>query len=161
MMQGSQFFRQIGENCWDVEVRKREYAAFETQVQVVCTIPVMFNYDAPLAHAQDISGFLNDHISALVANDPRHYAGLCTVPMQDTDAAIRELERAKDAGHLGVQIGSNINGLNLSEERFFPFFEACERLGMAVMMAPTSTGMPGTRLRARRGRSARTERMTE
>ena len=136
MMQGSQFFREIGENCWDAEVRKREYAALETQVQVVCTIPVMFNYDAPLAHAQDIAGFLNDHISALVANDPRHYAGLCTVPMQDTDAAIRELERAKNAGHLGVQIGSNINGLNLSEERFFPFFETCQRLGMAVMIHP-------------------------
>ena len=48
MMQGSQFFREIGENCWDAEVRKREYAALETQVQVVCTIPVMFNYDALL-----------------------------------------------------------------------------------------------------------------
>lgn len=136
MVQGNQFFREIGENCWDVEVRKREYAAHETQVQVVCTIPVMFNYDAPLTHAQDISAFLNDHISTLVAKDSSHYAGLCSVPMQDTDAAIRELERAKDAGHLGVQIGSNINGLNLSEERFFPFFEACQRLSMAVMIHP-------------------------
>lgn len=136
MMQGAQFFREIGENCWDEDVRKREYAELATQVQVVCTIPVMFNYDAPLAHTQDIAAFLNDHISALVAKDPRHYAGLCTVPMQDTDAAIRELERAHASGHLGVQIGSNINGLNLSEDRFFPFFEACERLGMALMIHP-------------------------
>jgi aminocarboxymuconate-semialdehyde decarboxylase len=109
MMQGTQFFREIGENCWDAEVRKREYAVLDTQVQVVCTIPVMFNYDAPLDHAQAISAFLNDHISELVHRDPQHYAGLATVPMQDTDAAIRELERAKEAGHLGVQIGSNIN----------------------------------------------------
>lgn len=136
MMQGNQFFREIGENCWDAEVRKREYADLNTQVQVVCTIPVMFNYDAPLDHAQAISEFLNDHISELVHRDPQHYAGLATVPMQDTDAAIRELERAKAAGHLGVQIGSNINGMNLSEKRFFPFFEACERLGMALMIHP-------------------------
>ena len=136
MMQGNQFFREIGENCWDEKVRKKEYAEQSTQVQVVCTIPVMFNYDAPLAHAEEIAQFLNDHISNLVANDPLHYAGLATVPMQDTDSAIRELERAQANGHLGVQIGSNINGLNLSDDRFFPFFEACDKLGMALMIHP-------------------------
>ncbi len=136
MMRGDQFFREISQNCWDSEVRKREYAELATQVQVVCTVPVMFNYDAPLGHAADIAAFLNDHISDLVQADRLHYAGLATVPMQDTDAAILELERAKDIGHLGVQIGSNINGRNLSEDRFFPFFEACQRLGMAVMIHP-------------------------
>ena len=76
MMQGSQFFREIGENCWDVwRCANGNMQRFETQVQVVCTIPVMFNYDAPLAHAQDIAGFLNDHISALVANDPEALRG--------------------------------------------------------------------------------------
>ena len=56
--------------------------------------------------------------------------------MQDTEAAIKELERAKATGHVGIQIGSNINDENLSEEKFFPIFEACERLGMAVMVHP-------------------------
>jgi aminocarboxymuconate-semialdehyde decarboxylase len=56
--------------------------------------------------------------------------------MQDTEAAILELERAKSIGHVGIQIGSNINDENLSEEKFFPIFEACERLGMAVMIHP-------------------------
>ncbi len=136
MMQGNHFFREIGENCWDENVRKKEYAAHSTQVQVVCTIPVMFNYDAPVAYAEEIAQFLNDHIANLVANDPMHYAGLATVPMQDTDRAIRELERAQAQGHLGVQIGSNINGMNLSDDRFFPFFEACDKLNMAVMVHP-------------------------
>ncbi|HBL37714.1 MAG TPA: 2-amino-3-carboxymuconate-6-semialdehyde decarboxylase [Flavobacteriales bacterium] len=136
MMQGNHFFREIGENCWDENVRKKEYAAHSTQVQVVCTIPVMFNYDAPVAYAEEIAQFLNDHIANLVANDPMHYAGLATVPMQDTDRAIRELERAQAQGHLGVQIGSNINGMNLSDDRFFPFFEACDKLSMAVMVHP-------------------------
>jgi aminocarboxymuconate-semialdehyde decarboxylase len=35
-----------------------------------------------------------------------------------------------------VQIGSNINGLNLNEPRVFPFFKACADLGMAVMIHP-------------------------
>lgn len=136
MMQGGQFFRRIQENCWNDELRIDEYEQFNTQVQVVCTIPVMFSYWAKTEDCVELSQFLNDHIADLVAKYPKNYIGLATIPMQDTEAAIKELERAKAAGHVGIQIGSNINDENLSEERFFPIFEACERLGMAVMVHP-------------------------
>lgn len=136
MMQGGQFFRRIQENCWNEELRIGEYEKFNTQVQVVCTIPVMFSYWAKTADCVELSRFLNDHIADLVAKYPKNYIGLATIPMQDTEAAIVELERAKASGHVGIQIGSNINDENLSEERFFPIFEACERLGMAVMVHP-------------------------
>lgn len=136
MMQGGQFFRRIQENCWNDELRIGEYEQFNTQVQVVCTIPVMFSYWAKTEDCVELSQFLNDHIADLVAKHPKNYIGLATIPMQDTEAAIKELERAKAAGHVGIQIGSNINDENLSEECFFPIFEACERLGMAVMVHP-------------------------
>lgn len=136
MMQGGQFFRRILENCWDEQLRINEYTPFNTQVQVVCTIPVMFSYWAKTADALELSRFLNDHIADLVARYPKNYIGLATIPMQDTEAAILELERAKAIGHVGIQIGSNINDENLSEEKFFPIFEACAKLGMAVMIHP-------------------------
>ncbi len=56
--------------------------------------------------------------------------------MQDSELAIQELERCKAIGLQGIQIGSNINDLNLNEERFYPVFEACERLDMAVLVHP-------------------------
>jgi aminocarboxymuconate-semialdehyde decarboxylase len=136
MMQGGQFFRRIVENCWDEQLRIEEYKPYHTQVQVVCTIPVMFSYWAKTADALELSRFLNDHIADLVVRFPKNYIGLATIPMQDPQAAIQELERAKSIGHLGIQIGSNINDENLSEEKFFPIFEACARLGMAVMIHP-------------------------
>ena len=136
MMQGGQFFRRIVENCWDAPMRIEEYTQYNTQVQVVCTIPVMFSYWAKTADALELSRFLNDHIAELVELYPKNYIGLATIPMQDAEAAILELERAKAIGHVGIQIGSNINDENLSEEKFFPIFEACERLGMAVMIHP-------------------------
>jgi aminocarboxymuconate-semialdehyde decarboxylase len=136
MMQGGQFFRRIVENCWDAPLRIEEYKPFHTQVQVVCTIPVMFSYWAKTADALELSRFLNDHIAELVQRYPKNYIGLATIPMQDAEAAILELERAKSIGHVGIQIGSNINDENLSEDKFFPIFEACERLGMAVMIHP-------------------------
>ncbi len=136
MMKGDTFFREIQSNCWDANERIVEYAAFRTQVQVVCTIPVLFSYWAKPQDGLEISRFLNDHIAELVAEHPKHYVGLGTVPMQDANLAIQELARCREIGLVGVQIGSNINDLNLSEPAFFPFFEACQEMGMAVFVHP-------------------------
>jgi aminocarboxymuconate-semialdehyde decarboxylase len=136
MMQGDTFFREIESNCWDEKIRMDEYDNSGVSVQVVCTIPVMFSYNAQPNDTHELSRFLNDHIADLVARFPKKYIGLCTVPMQDVDLAILELERAKSIGLVGVQIGTNINSLNLDDPRFFPFFEACERLGMAILIHP-------------------------
>ena len=136
MMQGGNFFRRIEENCWNEKQRITEYEKFNTQVQVVCTIPVLFSYWAKPKDCLELSEFLNDHIAALIQEYPKNYIGLATIPMQDSEIAIKELERAKSIGLVGIQIGSNINDENLSEEKFFPRFEACERLGMAVLIHP-------------------------
>jgi len=136
MMRGNQFFREIKENCWDAEVRIQEYAQFNTTVQVVCTIPVMFSYWAKPLDCLSLSEFLNDHIAKLVAKYPRNYIGLGTIPMQDAELAVKELVRLKNIGLKGIQIGSNINDENLNENKFFPIFEACEKLGLAVLVHP-------------------------
>lgn len=136
MMRGNQFFREIKSNCWDAEERIEEYAQFQTHVQVVCTIPVMFSYWAKPIDCLSLSEFLNDHLAKLVKKYPKQYIGLGTVPMQDAELAVQECQRIKKIGLRGIQIGSNINDENLNEERFFPVFEACEKLGLAVMVHP-------------------------
>ena len=136
MMRGNQFFREIQENCWNADLRIKEYAQHNTQVQVVCTIPVMFSYWSKSTHCLELSKYLNDHIAGLVNKHPRNYIGLATIPMQDTELAIKELERAKKNGFKGIEIGSNVNSENLNEPRFFPVFQACEQLNMAVLVHP-------------------------
>lgn len=136
MMHGGRFFRRIEENCWNEDLRIGEYKDFKTDVQVVCTIPVLFSYWAKPEHGIQVAQFLNDHIADLVVRYPKHYIGLGTLPMQDTAMAIKELERCKEIGLVGIQIGSNINDKNLGDPEFFPVFEACERLGMAVLVHP-------------------------
>jgi len=136
MMKGSKFFREIQANCWDPEVRIEEYAAKGTQVQVISTIPVMFSYDAKPEDGLAVSQFLNDHIAQICQDYPKNYIGLGTIPMQDEELAIEELHRLKELHIPGIQIGSNINDKNLSSERFFPIFQACEALDIAVMVHP-------------------------
>ncbi|MEX2595393.1 MAG: amidohydrolase family protein [Salibacteraceae bacterium] len=137
MIKGDKYFRTIQPNCWDEKLRIDEYAGNNTQVQVVCTIPVMFSYWAKGKDCLELSQFLNDHIAEVVSRHPKHYIGLGTVPMQDAELAIQELHRIKHELDLpGIQIGSNINDLNLNEDQFFPIFEACQELGLAVMVHP-------------------------
>jgi aminocarboxymuconate-semialdehyde decarboxylase len=136
MMQGSRFFRKVQRNVWDAEVRIAEYAQFDAKVQVVCTIPVLFSYWAKPKDGAEVARFLNDDLAESIAPFPKNYIGLGTLPMQDTWLAIKELERCKELGFPGVQIGSNINDRNLSEPEFFPIFQACEELGMAVFVHP-------------------------
>lgn len=136
MMRGNQFFREIKENAWNEDLRIREYEKHHTKVQVVCTIPVMFSYWARPYDCQELSRFLNDHLADLIYKYPKQYVGLATLPMQDTELAVQELERCKELGLQGIQIGSNINDLNLNEDRFFPIFQSCEKLGMAVLVHP-------------------------
>ncbi len=136
MMKGDKFFREIAENCWDPEVRIKEYEQFNTRLQVICTIPVLFSYWTEPKDGLEVSRFLNDDIAETVTKYPKNYIGLGTVPLQDIDLAIEELERCKELGFPGVQIGSNVNGFNLSKPRFFEFFEACEKLEMAILVHP-------------------------
>lgn len=136
MMQGERFFREINENCWDAAVRIKEYQEFDTAVQVVCTIPVLFAYFAKPKDGLEVAMYLNDHIAELVNKYPKNYIGLGIVPMQDPELAVQELHRIKEIGLVGIQIGSNIDNKNLNEEEFYPIWEACEKLDLAIFVHP-------------------------
>ncbi len=136
MMMGEKFFREINENCWDPEVRIKEYEKYHTQVQVVCTIPVLFAYFAKPKDGLEVSKFLNDDVAELINKYPKNYIGLGTIPMQSPELAVGELERLKNNGLKGIQIGSNIDDKNLNDPEYYPIWETCEKLDLAVLIHP-------------------------
>jgi aminocarboxymuconate-semialdehyde decarboxylase len=136
MMQGNKKFREIEINCWDAETRIQQMQEHKADMQVICTIPVMFSYWAKPNDALQVSQFLNDDIASTFTKHQNKFIGLATVPMQDTKLAIAELERCMAMGYKGVQIGSNINNLNLNETQFDEFFAACENLNAAILIHP-------------------------
>ena len=137
MMLGDRFFREVESNCWDPKTRKHECEAHGVNVQVLSIIPVLFHYWAKGPDAYETSRFFNDYIAEVVQRDPQRFIGLGTVPLQDPQLAIKELERCMtELGMVGVEIGSHVNNWNLSAPELFPFFEACERLDAAVFVHP-------------------------
>jgi aminocarboxymuconate-semialdehyde decarboxylase len=136
MKDDGHFFREIEDNAWSPEKRIEEIDGFGVRVQVISTVPVMFSYWAEPADGLEISRFLNDHIAEVVDRHPKRFIGLGTLPMRDPVLAVRELERCREIGLAGVQIGTNVNQKNLGDAEFFEIFQACEKLGMAVFVHP-------------------------
>ncbi|NUM49912.1 MAG: amidohydrolase [Flavobacteriales bacterium] len=136
MMMDNTFFREIQSNAWDPEVRTKECNLHHVDLQVLSTVPVMFNYWAKPQHTLEIAQFLNDHIAGIVSDFSTRFAGLGTLPMQDEKLAIQELQRCKKIGLKGIQIGSHVNDWNLNDEHLFPVFEAAQELDMCVFVHP-------------------------
>ena len=137
MMCDDEFFREVDPNVWDPKVRIGECDETDVDVQVLSTVPVMFSYWAKPEHTHDLSKILNDHIAGVVHDQPRRFAGLGTLPMQDTERAVQELERCvDDLGLVGAEIATHVNGTNLDHPRFDPLWEAAQDLGAAIFVHP-------------------------
>jgi aminocarboxymuconate-semialdehyde decarboxylase len=137
MMKGDKFFREIESNCWEPKDRIIDMSATDVDIQVLSTIPVLFNYWAKPAEGLETSRFFNDHICSCVTHYPDKFIGLGTVPLQDIDMAIKEMERCvKELKMPGIEIGSNINQLNLSDQKFDPFWEAAQELNCSIFIHP-------------------------
>lgn len=137
MLKGDKVFRVVEENAYKPELRKKEMDETDVTIQVLSTVPVLFNYWAKAADALETSRFFNDHIAAVVDSDPERFIGIGTVPLQDTDLSIREMERCVHELKMpGLEIGSNVNGKNLSDPSLMPFYEAAEEMGCCLFVHP-------------------------
>jgi len=140
-------FRKVAPNCFCCNTRLNECDGHGVNVQVLSTVPVMFNYHLKPEHAIPWARYINDDLSKKVKQNPRRLVGLGTLPMQDTEAAVEELRRCvTELGLDGIEIGSHINAydpetgnstnLMLSDEKLFPIFEAAAELGASVFVHP-------------------------
>ena len=137
MMKDGKFFREVEANVWDPRTRMGECKDHDVDIQVLSTVPAMFSYWAKAVDALDISMLLNDHIAEVVAEFPQRFIGLGTIPLQDIDLAISEMERClSDLGLAGVEIGTNVNQRNLDDELLFSVFEAAQDLNAAIFVHP-------------------------
>ncbi|MBI1307809.1 MAG: amidohydrolase family protein [Bacteroidetes bacterium] len=130
------FFRRVDRNCYDPEAIIEDMNANGVNIMALCNIPVLFYYWAKPEHTLNWSMFLNDFFTEIQEKYPTRFVGLGTLPMQNIDLAIQELERCKQLGLPGIEIGSHIEDKNLDHEDFFAFWEAAQDLEMAVFVHP-------------------------
>ena len=142
IMVGSTEFRRIDASCWDAEARVADMDADGIDVQVVSPTPVFFSYEKPGAEAAKAARIFNDLALEICAPEPDRLLPFAQVPLQDTDAACAELDRAIAAGHAGVEIGNHVGDRDLDHEGIVTFLQHCAERGVPVFVHPWD--MPGS-----------------
>lgn len=99
----------------------------------------MFFYWVEPSAAAELSRMVNEHTAGAVNRYPGNFLGLATIPLQDTDLALEELDYGvQKLGLKGVVVGSNVNGHGFDEERFQPFFQKTAELDVPIFVHPNN-----------------------
>lgn len=124
-------------SAMDLSLRFRDLEAAGIDMQVVSPSPHFFLYDEDAAVTAATSAIVNDELVALASAHPDRFLMLGTVPLQDTERAVAELQRImKNPFARGVIIGTNVAGKNLDEPALEPFWEAAAALGAFILVHP-------------------------
>ena len=112
-------------------------------VRVLSPPPFTYRYWNDAATSLELCRLLNEATAEVVAAHPDRFRGLVTVPLQDTEAAIDELRRANDElGLVGVTVGTNVAGANVSDPVRLPFLAEAEARNMPVLVHPDLVPSP-------------------
>jgi aminocarboxymuconate-semialdehyde decarboxylase len=135
VMISGKLYRTVTDGSWSVPRRIEDMGGMRVNRQALSPMPELLSYWLPLDDAKVMIRYLNEQIAEMVAAAPERFVGLGCVPLQDSDAAIRELEfLMKELKFSGAEIASHVNGVSIGEARFEPFFAAAERLGAAIFV---------------------------
>ena len=85
----------------------------------------------------------NDAIAEFVARKPDRFIGMGTVPLQDTQAAVKEMDRAAcELGFRAIAINTHVDGMELGDDKLLPFWARAEQLGIPVYIHPAGFKHP-------------------
>jgi aminocarboxymuconate-semialdehyde decarboxylase len=88
--------------------------------------------------ATRLASLVNDAFAEAVANYRGRFAALATLPLNDPAASLREFDRACHQLRLpGATLFSNINGVPLYHQRFWPIYELANERGAVLFIHPT------------------------
>jgi aminocarboxymuconate-semialdehyde decarboxylase len=122
-----------------IDVRLKDMDRMGVDIQVVAPAPYHYFYFTEPAYGAELSREVNEGIANVVAQHPDRFVGMGSVPLQNAELAVQELEYCvKKLGLRGVEINTNVNGLNLTDPSLGleKFFAKANELGIVVFMHP-------------------------
>lgn len=124
---------------YDLEARLRLVEQWPGYQQVLAPCPPGLERMGEKADRPGLARFINEGLAEVCRRHPDAYpAFVAAVPLDDVDAALRELEYAADQlGARGVQIFTNVEGRALDGAEFAPLFAYLAESGLAAFLHPT------------------------
>ena len=104
------------------------------------SINPIFWYKAEPDLAGQVVKLQNEKLAEICAAQPDRFVGLASVALQHPDLAAEQLEDAvRRLGLRGALIGGSVNGEELSNPKFHPFWAKAEELGVLIFIHPQGT----------------------
>ncbi len=122
-----------------IEVRIADMDRMGIDIQAVCPAPQQTYYWTEPGLGLEVSRMINDRLAQIVATWPDRFVALGTVPLQNVELAVAELERCvKQLDLRGVEINPNVAGRELTDPslNLDRFFAKARELDIVIFMHP-------------------------
>ncbi len=131
--------RDRGPKLSTIETRLRDMDRMGIDMQAVSPAPNQTYYWTDPELGASLARKVNDRLAEIVATWPDRFVALGTVPLQNVDLALAELERCrKELGLRGVEVNPSVNGMDLTDPRLNleKFFATAQALDAVIFMHP-------------------------
>ncbi len=129
---------------YDADAKLESMDRKKIDIAFISPGPQCFFYNLSDQLAAKTARLVNDGIAQMAAAKPDRLRGMATLPMQNPDAAMEELERVvKEYGFRGVELGTAIGDDELIDPKFRPVLKRIEQLKLVVFAHPNTQGSAG------------------
>ena len=132
----NEFYGLAHDKYTDPAARLVDMDAMGVDVQLVSLTPFHYFYWADADLASTVASMQNERIAEVVSFDTDRFVGVGALPLAHPDAAVAEVKRLIDLGFPSVEIGADVNGLDLDDPKFEPVWAALEESGVVVILHP-------------------------
>jgi aminocarboxymuconate-semialdehyde decarboxylase len=133
-----QLRQELDKKLTSVQQRLKDMDKMGIDVQAISTSPMQYYYRLEADLGRQTSRKINENLASIVEDHPDRFVALATLPMQEPSLAVAELEYCmKELGFRGMEIGTNVRKVELSDERFNPLWAKAEALGAVIFLHPS------------------------
>lgn len=133
----ARMFKKIGPKLNGITERLADMDRLGVDVQALSPNPGQYYYFTTPDLGLEAARLINDAIAEAVASEPQRLVGIGTVPLQDEELAIREMTRCvRECGMRGIEIGTYVDGRELSDKSLESFFRAAMDLDILIFIHP-------------------------
>ncbi|MDH3539739.1 MAG: amidohydrolase [Acidimicrobiia bacterium] len=134
----------LPEAIFEPDLRLADMDRQRVHRQIIAIPPPNFHYHVPGEAGRDFARIQNDALIGLSDSNPDRFHVFATLPLQDVGASLDEIERVAAVPRVrGVQLGTNINGVELDDPSLDPVWERLQEGNLPVWFHPDQRAIAG------------------
>jgi len=137
--------RVVDDHYWSLSRRTEVLDRLGIDVQVLSPLPLLLPWWAEAGDAREWCRAVNEQTAAAVSSGQGRFLGLGIVPAQNTDLAVAEVDRIKDLGLVGVEIGTAVDAeRSFADKTVDTVLVACAEADLPILLHPNRPNPYGT-----------------